>query len=123
MSKKKTDVKEVVESVESTETENLESIQVTPEQKEEFVNFMAAKKKEAKAEDEVEKFSMNLLYTHSINGRRYGPGPAVIPAYHVDLIQHQELNKKNAEISLNTSSNRMYKIMDSGQSIPVPVKG
>lgn len=122
MSKKKTDVKKEVEAVESTETENLVSVEMTEEQKAQFVKFMASKKDEPKVE-EVQLYTMNLLYQHNINGKKYGPGPTTIPAYHVDLIQHQELNKKGAEISLNTSSNRMFKILDSGQSVPVAVKG
>lgn len=101
--------------------ETFVSVEMTPEQRDEFVRFMAEKKGEIKeAEEPV--YVMDLSYEHNINGNKFGPGLAHIPFSMVATIQRGELRSMRREISLHTSSKRLYKVLQSGQAVPVRVK-
>lgn len=133
--KKKSDVKKEVEAeVEAAKVpaeqkiEDVVSVEMTPAQREEFVKWMARKEvedadlneQEKVADKEVKRFMITLIARHNVNGKKYGPGPVVVPEELLGHLQHAENQVRQAEIALHTSNKRMFQILQNGQAIPVP---
>ncbi len=120
---------EGLEEVKSTETkkkEDLVEVEMTAEQRDAFVKFMSDSKDKLKEVEEGNKeeaiFVMDLAYEHNLNGQKFGPGLAHIPQSMVPQIQRGELRSMKREIRLHTSNNRMFKVLQSGQAVPVRAK-
>jgi hypothetical protein len=125
MSKKDDVKKEEAAKVEAPE--KLVSVEMTQEQLDAYTDHLAKAKEEKEllvtpAPEPKKFFKIDLMYSHNINGRAYGPGRGVeVPDYHLGLIQQGENMSRQQEIRLHTTSNRMFKILDSGQAVPVAV--
>lgn len=106
------------------EGEKKVAIEMTPAQAEEFAAYMRKKEDEDnQPEPEAEKtFRLNLIYRHNVNGKKYGPGMVEVPEHHLGLLQTHEERSKKREIGLNVSKSRLFKVMMSGQAVPVEVK-
>lgn len=101
------------------------AVEMTESQKEEFVKFMAdkAKKEEAEANKPAPRmFQMILAYEHNVNGKNYRPGKVVVDEATYGHLAHYEGVRKEQEFALNTSNNRMFHIMQSGQITEVTKK-
>lgn len=117
----KSDVKK--DKVTTEDEAELVSVEMTPEQRDRIVRILADEKLEKVEAKPEGVFSMHLIYRHRINGKVYGPGNKVeVPESLVGHLQVAEQRSKDAELSLNTSSNRVYEVLQSGQSVPVRIK-
>lgn len=123
---KKSDVKESLSEkvdLEAAHEEKLVSVEMTSEQRDRIVKILADEKIKAKADEDMGQFKMDLLFQHNINGKRFGPGRAVlVPEFLVGQLMYQENKAKEHELNLNQSQKRSFEIMQSGQAVPVRVK-
>lgn len=123
---KKTDVKESLDlkvEQELAKEEELVAVEMTPEQRDKFVQIMADEKAKKKAEEALGEYEMDLNYAHYINGRKFGPGRRVrVPGGLQGKLVDSEQKWAMHEMNLLTSSKKQFEIMQNGQSIPVKVK-
>jgi len=105
------DAEAVVEAVKEEDTVNVE---MTADQKDEFVDFMAKKEERAKEEAEAtaqqeEVVDMDLAYRHNIGKEVYGPGRAKVKREHAGLVQVGEQRRVRSELRLHSGSERLIK--------------
>ncbi len=128
MSKKPKKEEEIseVEGLEEKADAGLVEVEMTPEQRDAFVKFMADEKDKQAAVEAANKedpiFIMDLSYEHNINGQKFGPGLAHVPQSMVPTLQRGEQRSMKREIKLHTSSKRLFKVLQSGQAVPVRAK-
>lgn len=126
MAKSKKDEIETLEPIEAKKDESLVAVEMSPEQRDEFVDFMKDKKakeaKEAEAKIEEQKVHVRLSVSHYINGKKYGPGVTEIPHSLLGQLQHQENNWKKHELSIFAPSRtQLMKVLEGGQVVNVGV--
>ncbi len=123
MAKKKEIEKTVVVEVTKVVDPNAVTVELSPEQYDGYLDFMAKKADEKKlAESIPEKkkiFEMRLVYEHNINGVKYLPGMAKIPEEHLGQVALGEDRSRQAELNRNISKERIREVFMSGQSRPV----
>lgn len=120
---KKKPEEEIVEEPKAPK-DSMVSVEMTEDQAKKFAKFVADEEdKVPEAPKEPEKiFRLQCLYEHNLNGRKFGPGVADIPECYLAQVQVQEQRAREHELNLNQSKTRLFKIMQSGQSIPMLVK-
>lgn len=100
--------------------EGLVTIEMTEEQQEEFVAFMAAKEQKSKEQAESEEpVAIHLTYQHNINGKKIGPGVTQVPRYMLGMLQDQEFKQRDLELSRFQDKGRIFQVLQSGQAVPV----
>lgn len=110
--------KETVEIEVATPT--LVAVEMSPAERDAFVEFMAAKQGAApKPQPEATSTKLSLTYVHHINGKKFGPGHVEIPQALVGLLQEQEHLQRDLELARFQSKERMFKVLQSGQAIDV----
>jgi len=115
-------VKEIVEEVKVEDASKEVSLSMTPEQKEEFIEFMRLKKAKTAVEESAKNFvTIRLNFRHNINGKRYTPGRVVVPEDIAGTLIYAEQSQKDAEIRLHMSNKRLVQIMQDGNTVPVRV--
>jgi hypothetical protein len=93
-------------------------VTMTPDERDAFVNFMAKQKeKDEKEASSKRQVSVHLNFTHHINGKKMGPGAVTVPEEWVGMLQRAENNWRDHELKLLSSTNRMFEVLQSGQSI------
>lgn len=107
-----------------TKETDLVSVEMTEEQKEEFIAFQLQKEKEATKQTTDEGFArINLFAKHSFGRQTYGPGWAKVPAGLAGQIVYQDQKAQGREIALNTTNKRLVQVMmNSGQAIEMTKK-
>lgn len=106
------------EIAEDQAKEDLVSVEMTEEQKEEVVDYLA--KKQEEQDQKKDRYQLFLNYQHNINGVKYGPGLATVPANLVGKLQHQELLVNKREARLLISRSKTVQVF--GQGVYKPVK-
>jgi hypothetical protein len=115
MAKKKPEEKPEITSLEAQAPV---SVEMTASQAEEFAEIQA--KKEAKDEyNPKEPYRIQLAYSHNINGKKYGPGEAIVPHELVGRLQVAENQNLTNELKLNQSTNRFFEVTGRGAARPV----
>lgn len=103
--------------------DELVSVEMTEEQKEEFIAFQLQKEKEntREAQDKASNegfMTVNLFAKHSFGRYSYGPGTAKVPNGLAGQILYQDQKAQGREIALNTTNKRLVEVMlNSGQRI------
>jgi len=113
-------------------TPEVVSIEMSPDQRDEFVQFMKDKKekdleveeKEAEILAGQERVNVRLSTAHYLNGIKYGPGVTEIPMSLLGKLQHQENMWREHELNIFAPS-RTYlsKILEGGQVVSMGVTG
>lgn len=107
----------------SKKEEKLVAIEMTEQQKKDFVAFQLKQEKQKEDEESNTGFvEINLFTKHSFGRRTYGPGKSKIPAGLAGQIVYQDQRAMGREISLNTSNKKLVQILQSGQQINIPQK-
>lgn len=109
-------------SKETKGTPKTVEVEMTQEQKEQFVKWQLEqeKKVEEKKEDEA-LYQMTLSQKIRLGNREFGPGPAQIPSSLLGTVVWLEQKSANHELNLNSQNKRLVRILQSGQQIPVKV--
>ena len=124
MSKKQVEEAQVVEETKESSV----TVEMTADQREDFVQFMkdkeAAKKAQEELDEETEKgkkiVHVRLSARHSINGESYGPGVVPIPYSLLGTLQHQEAQWRDHELAIFAPSKTILKrILEGGQVVEV----
>lgn len=121
MAKKKETVEdaEIVNEVQAS-AEDMVTIQMTPEQQEEFVAFMAEKERKEKEQLSArEPVAVHLTYRHNINGQKFGPGVVQVPRELLGMLQEQEFKQRDLELGRFQDKGRIFQVLQSGQAVPV----
>ncbi len=110
------------------EETKLVAVEMTEEQKEKFVDFMAAEEEAkevvpAKPAAPTKFFQIDLSTGHNINGVPYGPGKTRVPEHLVGLLLDQENKHKQGEIRLQHPAGKSIQLQTLfGQATPIEVK-
>lgn len=98
--------------------EKLVSLEMTEEQKAEFVKFMAQKSAEKPSEPKTDSrpATITLQHKHWINGQEFAPGTHTLPEWLANLLAVHDNRATLAELKINQTSERMIKLASVGPS-------
>lgn len=103
------------------------SVEMSKAQLAEFTKWKADQEdkavEEAKAEAPIRVMRMHLNFEHYINGHKYGPGRVDVPETVSGTLAYSEDQKRQGMLNLHSDNGKMFKVLMSGQSIPVPRTG
>src|ERR1700743_2301547 len=102
------------------EEKGLEAIEMTAAQKEEFLEFLEKKEAEKIAKEDQERYKdmnarVNLKFSHSVNGAKFGPGRNInVPLSLLGILQQGENDMRDHELRMLTESKHTFEILQGG---------